>query len=108
MYLGMNLGHGQLKLDDAIDLFGIRRINAHCAYDDALATAELLKTYMEHDRKGFGLYLKKKGFRWAQLLKPNVGEPLSARKLLEHRIAHTWTAQDQGRIPASLFCQLHQ
>ena len=63
MYLGMHLGHGQLKLDDAIDLFGIHRINAHCAYDDALATAELLKTYMEHDRKGFDSYLRKKGFR---------------------------------------------
>jgi DNA polymerase-3 subunit epsilon len=63
MYLGMHLGHGQLRLDDAIDLFGINRVNAHCAYDDALATAELLKHYMISDRRGVDSYLRNKGFR---------------------------------------------
>ena len=62
MYLGLHLGHGQLKLDDAIALFGIHRVNAHCAYDDALATAELLKHYMINDRKGVDSYLRDKGF----------------------------------------------
>ena len=63
MYLGKHLGHGQLKLDDAIDLFGIHRANAHCAYDDALATAELLKHYIISDCRGVDSYLRNKGFR---------------------------------------------
>lgn len=62
MYLGMKLGHGQLKLDDAIQQFGIHRKNAHCAYDDALATAELLKYYMKTDSRGVASYLRTKGF----------------------------------------------
>lgn len=63
MYLGKQLGHGQLKLDDAIDQFGIYRANAHCAYDDALATAELLRYYMTSNRRGVDAYLRGKGFR---------------------------------------------
>lgn len=63
MYLGMKLGHGQLRLDDAIRQFGIHRENAHCAHDDALATAELLKFYLESDSRGVASYLRGKGFR---------------------------------------------
>ncbi len=62
MYLGKKLGHGQLRLDDAIRQFGIHRKNAHCAHDDALATAELLKIYLESDRRGVAGYLRAKGF----------------------------------------------
>lgn len=62
MYLGKQLGHGQLKLDDAIDHFGIHRVNAHCAYDDALATAHLLRHYMVSNRRGVDAYLRGKGF----------------------------------------------
>lgn len=62
MYLGKHLGHGQLKLDDAINQFGISRAKAHCAYDDALATAELLKFYLSTNKPGVDTYLRNKGF----------------------------------------------
>jgi DNA polymerase-3 subunit epsilon len=62
MYLGMHLGYGQLRLDDAIDQFGITRKSAHCAHDDALATAELLSRYIKEDRETVFSYLSRKGF----------------------------------------------
>ena len=63
MNLGKYLGYGQLKLDDAIDYFGITRKNAHCAFDDALATAELLQVFMETHPAEFESYLTKKKFQ---------------------------------------------
>ena len=62
MYLGQRLGHGLLKLDEAIDAFAIRRATAHCAHDDALATAHLLGVYMRNHPQGFRSYLSHKGF----------------------------------------------
>jgi len=63
MYLGMYLGYGQLRLDDAIKQFGISRITAHCAEDDALAAAELLRYYLKRHTQAVDEYLLKKGFR---------------------------------------------
>lgn len=60
MYLGKSLGYGQMKLDEAIDEFGIARENAHCAHDDALATAELLGIYIRDDAAGVKSYLRRK------------------------------------------------
>jgi DNA polymerase III epsilon subunit-like protein len=62
MYLGKSLGYGQLRLDDAIDEFGIERASAHCAHDDALATAALLGIYIKEDGSGVKNYLQRKGF----------------------------------------------
>lgn len=62
MYLGMRLGYGRLRLDDAIESFGIDREAAHCAHDDALATAELLRLYLDEDGPGVRAYLQSKGF----------------------------------------------
>ena len=62
MYMGMRLGFGQLRLDDAIEQFGISRANAHNAHDDALATADLLRVYLEADPRGVRSYLRNKGF----------------------------------------------
>ncbi len=62
MYLGMHLGHGRLKLDDALERFDIDRETAHCAHDDALATAHLLRVFLESDPRGVRSYLRKKGF----------------------------------------------
>jgi len=62
MYLGQRLGHGLLKLDQAIDNFAIRRTTAHCAHDDALATAHLLGVYIKNHPQGFRSYLSHKGF----------------------------------------------
>lgn len=61
MYLGMHLGYGQLRLDDAIQQFGIKRAIAHCAEDDALATADLLRYYLKRHRALVDEYLLKKG-----------------------------------------------
>lgn len=62
MYLGMRLGYGQMKLDDAIESFGIDRDAAHCAHDDALATAGVLRHYLDEDGPGVKAYLRSKGF----------------------------------------------
>lgn len=63
MYLGIYLGYGQLRLDDAIQQFGIKRTTAHCAEDDALATAELLRYYLTRHTATVDEYLRKKGLR---------------------------------------------
>jgi DNA polymerase-3 subunit epsilon len=63
MYMGQHLGHGTLRLDDAIDQFGIKRSIAHQAEEDALATAALLGHYLRTDRRGVQSYLDRKGFR---------------------------------------------
>jgi DNA polymerase-3 subunit epsilon len=62
MYLGSHLGHGILRLDDAIDRFGITRSAAHQAHADAMATAELLGHYLSTDVRGVKSYLAQKGF----------------------------------------------
>ena len=62
MYMGSHLGYGILKLDDAIDRFGIRRSAAHQAHADAMATAELLGHYLSTDGRGVKSYLTRKGF----------------------------------------------
>jgi len=46
MYLGSYLGYGIMKLDVALSKFRIARTTAHCAHDDALATAKLLQHYL--------------------------------------------------------------
>lgn len=62
MYLGSHLGHGILRLDDAIEQFGIKRSVAHQAHADALATAHLLRHYLSTDMRGTRSYLSRKGF----------------------------------------------
>jgi DNA polymerase-3 subunit epsilon len=57
MKLGMHLGYGKLKLERAVEEFGLFHQIPHQALDDALATAELLQHYMRSHRDAFRQYL---------------------------------------------------
>ena len=55
--LGILLGHGRLSLESAVDKFELYRQFEHHAFDDAIATAQLLEIYMKQDRSKFNKYI---------------------------------------------------
>jgi len=55
--LGVYLGYGRLKLEKAVDEFGLFHQIPHQALDDALATAQLLQHYMSTHRDEFRQFL---------------------------------------------------
>ena len=57
--LGVLLGHGRLSLENAVEKFELYRQFEHHAFDDAIATAQLLNIYMRQDRSLFGKYIEK-------------------------------------------------
>lgn len=59
--LGVHLGYGKMKLERAVEEFGLFHQIPHQALDDALATAELLQHYMTEHREEFRHYLEKHG-----------------------------------------------
>ena len=57
MQLGSHLGYGRMKLDKAVEEFGLFRQISHHALYDALVTSQLLKHYISEHPKGVRDYL---------------------------------------------------